>query len=203
KGRRRGITQQRVNAEYLAFPPSKGKHRIVRSPAHGGRAADAAASAQPRADPSAYSALEAISEAVHGLDMFRLVRVGLDFLSDGGDVTVYRPRDDFLLDAPDVSEELSACDGSAAILDEVAQDVELQSGEVHLVLASSGLMCREVDLDVTYSVDVHRRTIRGLGSMENRLHPGSQLLCIERLGDVVLGTESETPQDILLLTLGR
>src|SRR5690625_5616088 len=79
---------------------------------------------RPRGDTR--SSVKAIPEPVHGFDVCGLISIRLDFLTHGRDVSIDRTRNDVLLDSPDIAQQLFPVDGAAAVLDEVAKDVELE-----------------------------------------------------------------------------
>src|SRR5690625_4578024 len=75
--------------------------------------------------------VKAISEPVHGFDVCGLISIRLDFLAHRGDVSIDRARDDVLLDSPDIAQQLFPGDGAAAVLNKVAQDIELECRKGH------------------------------------------------------------------------
>ncbi len=134
--------------------------------------------------------------------MLRLVRVGLDLLANRGDVPVDRSRDDLLVDAPHVAKQLPSGHRPAAVLDQIAQNVELERRKAHLFLAANGLVGGEVDLHVPDLVDAHGGPIWRLRALQDGADACCQLFGIKRLRNVVFSAESESPEDILLLALG-
>ena len=67
---------------------------------------------------------EAIAESVHGNNVLRLGRVGLDFLPQPGDVVVDRARHRGAVVPPDFVEQLIARNDFTPTPDQVAHDLE-------------------------------------------------------------------------------
>ena len=73
---------------------------------------------------------ELVAHAVDGEDVLRMARIWLDLLPQPGDVDVDGARRRHRVVAPDFVEQLVARQRGAAVLDEVAQQLELARREL-------------------------------------------------------------------------
>src|SRR5688500_13849817 len=106
-------------------------------------------------------AYELVAEAVHGENVLRMARVGLDLLPKPGDVDVDRARRGHGVVAPDFVEQLVARQRRAAVLDEVAQQLEFTRRQLNLGIISPHFGFTEVDRDVAEGVLLRGDDLRG------------------------------------------
>src|SRR5688500_9945351 len=106
-------------------------------------------------------AYELVAEAVHGENVLRMARVGLDLLAQPGDVDVDRARRGHGVVTPDFVQQLVAGERGAAVLEEIAQELELARGELQRRPFFRRLGLPEVDADVAESVALRGVRRRG------------------------------------------
>ena len=78
----------------------------------------------------ACSAGELVPESVNGEDVLRVPGIGLDFLPQPGDVHVDGPRGRHRVVSPDLVEKFFTRERRTAVLDEVAEELELARGQL-------------------------------------------------------------------------
>ena len=93
--------------------------------------------------PSPALADELVAEAVDGEDEFGGLGVGLDLLTQTGDVHVDGPRQRHLVVAPHVRQQRVARQRRAAMLDEVPQQLELARRQLDGLAAARDLLRRK------------------------------------------------------------
>ena len=104
--------------------------------------------------------------------------------------------------APDVLEQLAARDERAAVLDEVAEQLELQARELDRRAAARDLGAAEVHAHVAEGVGPGRRRRTRPPAPEHRLDAGQELHHVERLRQVVVRAELEPQHAVHHLAAG-
>ena len=100
----------------------------------------------PRDTPAvAWLPSELVAHPVDGEDVLRVPRNRLDFLAQPGDVDVDGARRRHRVVAPDLVEQLLAGQRRAAVLDEVAQQLELARRQLERLAVPGDLGLAEVD----------------------------------------------------------
>ena len=134
---------------------------------------------------------ELIAEAADGVDPLRVFGVVFEFLAEPGDVDVDGPGAGGYVVFPDALEELFAADGGAAVLDEVAEELEFAGGERDEVAVADDVGLPEIDLDSTETEAALGRWGRGADAAEQDFDASEELGEFEGLGDVIVGAELE------------
>ena len=78
------------------------------------------------------------------------------------------------------------------MLDEAAQELELQARQIDGLARAGHLGAPEVDADVAKGEAPGRPRLRALSPAQHRLDAGQQLHHVERLGEVVVGAQLES-----------
>src|ERR1700686_2409316 len=107
---------------------------------------------------SSFRGLETVAGAAHGLEIARVLGVGLDFLADAADVDVDRARSDVGGVAPDGVKKVIAAEHASLVAREIIEQAEFRrSGSNHVSAPSEG-HGRMVDFDFA---DFHRTGRQG------------------------------------------
>src|SRR5439155_17750202 len=88
---------------------------------------------------------EAVALAVDGQDMTRALGIVLELLPEAQDVGVHGPRGGELLVAPDLVEQPVSRDDLVAVLDQIAQQIELLASQAHFLAPAEDLPASQPD----------------------------------------------------------
>src|SRR5262249_3407805 len=142
----------------------------------------------------------AVALAVDRQNMRGPLGVLLELLAEPEHVGVHGPRRGEALVAPHLVEEPLPRQDLPAVLDQIAQEVELLARQADLGPGAEHLAGAQVETGVGELNPVH--SLAGAGAPEHRAHPGQQLPQRERLRDVVVGAELK-PEDAVRLLAPR
>src|ERR1700680_492372 len=148
---------------------------------------------------------EPVSDAGHGQDVSGLRRVWLDLAPEVADVDVDHPRLDGVLVAPDRAEDPLSGEHLAGVRGQVGEKVELGMGEDDVPIGAGNTPLGRVDDQVSkHQPAVRRLVVAAQLPCLARVgpDPGEELAWTERLGDIVVGPDLETEDDIDLVVLG-
>src|SRR5215470_3060416 len=127
-------------------------------------------------------AREAVALAVGGEDVDRMLGVLLEFLAQAQHVGVHRACGRKLLVAPHLVEEAVARDHLAAMLDQIAEKIELLARQPHLAPRAKGLAAAEPDPHVAEGELLE--LLAWPGATQHRADAGQELAEAEGLGHV-------------------
>jgi hypothetical protein len=160
--------------------------RRVSEPIRGRRGGGATATCSAAAAGAAgvLGIFEAVAETADGGD-----HVGTELLSDPGDEHLDRVRIPVEILIVDMFDQLGPAHHLAFVVHQVAQKLVLLRGELHRLAGLGDLAGAGVEPDV--AGDQLRAGIAGR-SADQGPKPGDQLLGLERLGKIIVGSRVET-----------
>src|ERR671916_1357134 len=100
---------------------------------------------------------------------------------------------------PDGGEDLLPTHDLPRVAHEVLEQGELAAREVHLLLPAPDPVREEVDLEIPH---LYPRSLRLVGAAHEGPHPRHQLLEVEGLGQVVIGSAVQSPDLVAHLVAG-
>src|SRR5262245_56926778 len=114
-----------------------------------------------------------------------MVRIALDLVTEPLDRRVHRPRPGFERKTPQLPKQLVAVNDGTPAFRQIEQEIELAPGQVNLPTTVAGAQLFEVDREPVEREPCDFET----RAPQHRTDARPQLIELERLGDVVVGTQ--------------
>lgn len=112
----------------------------------------------PLIQPRTYRlGFEGVTFASNGHDVTGSLGIRFQFLPQPGNVHIHGPRPDEGLIVPDAREQALPGQGLAAMVDQMAEQLDLLGGQVHRGTLSEHFAPLEINIDITESVSENGR----------------------------------------------
>src|SRR6185437_15436426 len=142
------------------------------------------------------SGIEAIALAANRLNMAGILRIALELLPDPGDVHVDGAGGDVGAVLPNFAQQLLARDHAMAVINQIAQELQLFLRHADGLTAFADLGALEIDVDIFEMEAADGDAILLANAAQQSVDAGQQLGWVERLCQIIVGAEFE-PDDAI------